>query len=424
VVLLKLKQADYTYGVYMKNYWPSSVIIAVLPFLFLIACASAPQRNPLPEDLKDIAQIPYIPEARFWGDQMPPHLLDALEEEKYQIQLRDPESKNNPINYLALSGGGGNGAFGAGLLVGWTEAGNRPEFRAVAGISTGALAAPFAFLGSNYDGALKDLYTTTSTKEILKKRSWLSIINADAFTHTEPLRKIIADTIDGRVLEQIAIEHSRGRRLFIGTTNLDAERPVIWNIGAIAASGKPNALEVVRNVMLASAAIPGVFPPVYFKVKANDQTFDEIHVDGGAASQVFLYPVTLDLQWMEKQIGLEGEDHIYVIRNSRLEPEWQSVAPRVLPIVKRSIETLVRTQGIGDLYRIYLGAQRDKMDYNLAYIPSDFHEKPKEEFDPEYMKKLFDLGYSLSRNGYPWAKSPPGFEPPTHKNEKERSKKK
>lgn len=397
----------------MKNNWMA--LILILPVMFISACASAPKRNPLPEEFKDIAQIPYIPDARFWGDQLPPHLLDALEVEKIQIERKEPEAMAEPIHYLALSGGGGNGAFGAGILVGWTQTGNRPKFRAVAGISIGALTAPFAFLGSEYDGVIKELYTTTSTEKILKKRSWLSIINSDALTDTEPLRKIIVDVIDGHVLEQIALEHNKGRRLFVGTTNLDAERPVIWNIGAIAASGQPNALEVVHNILLASAAIPGIFPPVYFSVEADGQTFDEIHVDGGAASQVFLYPVTLDLHWMEKQIGLVGEDHIYVIRNSRLEPEWQSIPPKVYPIIKRSIETLVRTQGIGDLYRIYLGARRDKMDYNLAYIPSEFHERPKEQFDPEYMKKLFDLGHSMSKNGYPWKKSPPGFEPPSRK---------
>jgi hypothetical protein len=285
----------------------------------------------------------------------------------------------------------------------------------VAGISTGALTAPFAFLGSEYDGILKKLYTTTSTDEIMKRRSLLSIFKADSVSETEPLRRILEDVIDGGTLEKIAIEHEKGRRLLIGTTNLDAERPVIWDLGAIAGSGAPNALTLVHDVLLASAAIPGIFPPVYVTVEAEGQSYDEIHVDGGTASQVFLYPASLDLQWMARQIGLKGQGRIYVIRNSRLDPEWTSVSPGILPIVERSIETLIRTQGIGDLYRIYLGAQRDGLDYNLAYIPSDFKEKPKEEFDPDYMYKLFDLGYRMSKNGYSWDKTPPGIEPPSFK---------
>lgn len=397
----------------MKSYWTKLLIILALPAIFVSGCATVPERNPLPEELKDVAQIPYIPEARFWGDTLPAHLSESLEDERFQIQLKTPDARYAPINYLALSGGGGNGAFGAGLLVGWTEHGSRPEFRAVAGISTGALTAPFAFLGAEYDGLLKDLYTTTSTKQIVEKRSVFTIFNTDAAAQSGPLRKLIADVIGGKVLAQIAMEHNKGRRLFIGTTNLDAERPVIWNIGAIAASGQPDALTLVHDILLASAAIPGIFPPIYFKVAARGQIYDEMHVDGGTTSQVFLYPAAMDLQWMEQQIGLEGEDHVYVIRNSRLQPEWQSVTPKVVPIVKRSIETLVRTQGVGDLYRIYLGAQRDQIDYNLAFIPGDFHEKPKEQFDAEYMHKLFDFGYEMAKNGYPWAKSPPGFEPPS-----------
>jgi hypothetical protein len=200
--------------------------------------------------------------------------------------------------------------------------------------------------------------------------------------------------------------------LFIGTTNLDAKRPVIWNIGGIAKSGAPNALELVHDILLASASIPGAFTPVYIEVEADGRRYDEIHVDGGTSSQVFLYPASLDMRWAMRQIGLKGKSRIYVIRNSRIEPDWETVKPRIVPILGNTISTLIRTQGIGDLYRIYLGAQRDGMDYNLAFIPSDFKEKPKESFDPEYMGKLFDLGYQVAKNGYPWKKAPPGFEPP------------
>jgi len=397
----------------MSCKWINHFIASICSAFLVAGCATPLNRNPLPKEYKDIAQIPYIPGARFWGDKLPPRILEKLDEEKIQIQLKEPEAKDKTIDYLALSGGGGNGAFGAGLLAGWTAAGNRPEFRAVAGISTGALTAPFAFLGPEYDDELRELYTTTSTTDLIKKRSVFAMINADSINDNRPLQQLIADVIDGAMLERIAIEHKKGRRLFIGTTNLDARRPVIWDVGSIAVSGAPDALELVHNVLLASAAIPGLFPPVYFNVVANGQTFDELHVDGGAASQVFLYAVSLDLQWMEQQIGLAGDDRIYVIRNSKLDPEWTVVKPKILPIMGHSIQTLVRTQGIGDLYRIYMGAQRDDLDYHLAYIPPDFHESPKELFDPEYMKKLFDLGYRMAEDGYPWKKAPPGIEPPT-----------
>jgi len=396
----------------MKTNRKILIIIFILSALLMSGCATSHKRNPLPEAYGGIAQIPYIPDARIWGDTLPTGLQEKLAEVKEEIREKEPEAKYKSIDYLAISGGGANGAFGAGLLVGWTAAGNRPSFRVVTGISTGALMAPFAFLGPEYDAKLKKLYTTTSTKDILEKRSFFSILTADSAADTTPLREMLEDVIDVKMLEEIVVEHDKGRRLFIGTTNLDAKRPVIWNIGIIAKSGAPNALQLVRDIMVASASIPGVFTPMYIKVEAEGRHYDEIHVDGGTSSQVFLYPASLDMRWAIRQIGLKGKSRIYVIRNSRIEPDWETVKPKIVPILGNTISTLIRTQGIGDLYRIYLGAQRDGMDYNLAFIPSDFEEKPEEAFDPEYMSKLFDLGYRMAQNGYPWEKAPPGFEPP------------
>ena len=394
----------------MKTNRKNLIIIFILSALLLSGCATSYKRNPLPEAYGDIAQIPYIPYARFWGDKVPRWLQEKIDDLKEEIRQNESETEDISNDYLAISGGGANGAFGAGLLLGWTRAGNRPEFRSVSGISTGAIIAPFAFLGPRYDAQLKKLYTTVSTKDILEKRSLFSILTADSASDTTPLRKMLEDIIDVKVLEDIVVEHDKGRRLLIGTTNLDANRPVIWNIGIIAKSGAPNALELVRDILLASASIPGMFPPVYIEVEANGRRYDEIHVDGGTSSQVFLYPASLDMRWLMRQVGLKGESRIFVIRNSRIEPNWETTKPKIFPILNRSISSLIRTQGIGDLYRIYLSAQRDGMDYNVAFIPSDFNEKPKEEFDPEYMGKLFALGYQMAKNGYPWEKVPPGFE--------------
>jgi predicted patatin/cPLA2 family phospholipase len=375
-------------------------------------CATSYKRNPLPEAYGNIAQIPYIPYARFWGDKVPSWLQEKIDDIKEEIRQSESDTKDISSDYLAISGGGANGAFGAGMLVGWTTAGSRPEFRVVSGISTGAIIAPFAFLGPRYDAQLKKLYTTISTKDILEKRSLFSILTGDSASDTTPLREMLEDVIDVKVLEDIVVEHDKGRRLLIGTTNLDANRPVIWNIGIIVKSGAPNALKLVRKILLASASIPGLFPPVYIEVEADSHRYDEIHVDGGTSSQVFLYPASLDMRWMMRQVGLKGKSRIFVIRNSRIEPDWKTIKPKIFPILNRSISSLIRTQGIGDLYRIYLSALRDGMDYNVAFIPSDFKEEPKEEFDPEYMGKLFDLGYEMAQNGFQWKKTPPGFEPP------------
>jgi len=313
---------------------------------------------------------------------------------------------------LALSGGGANGAFGAGLLVGWTAAGDRPEFTIVTGVSTGALIAPFAFLGSQQDAPLKKFYTTTSTKDIIIIWPLLKILTGESAMSSEPLRKTLIEIFDEKMMAAIAAEYAKGRRLFIGTTNLDADRPVMWNIGGIAASGHPRSAERVADVLLASASIPGVFPPVFIEVEAGGKSYDEIHVDGGASSQVFLYPASLDVSQMKKDLDLEGKHRLFLIRNSQLNPHWKAVKPSLAGIAGRSLGTLIRNQGIGDLYRMYLAAQRDGIEYNLAFIPEDFQMEAKEQFDPEYMSRLFDLGYRMAQGGYPWKKAPMGFEPP------------
>jgi predicted acylesterase/phospholipase RssA len=328
------------------------------------------------------------------------------------MRANNPEALGRPHTYLAISGGGANGAFGAGLLVGWTEAGNRPNFTIVTGISTGALIAPFAFLGPAYDMQLRDVYTTVSTEELIEVRGFLKILTGDAATSSKPMQKLIARYYDQEMLAAIAAEFEKGRRLLIGTTNLDAERPVFWNITAIAASGDPKALGLVHKILLASASIPAAFPPVFIEVEADGRRYDEMHVDGGTTTQVFLFPVDLDWKVFAEKLKVKGKSRVYVIRNSFFQPQWQAVKPRLVPIAMRSISSLIRTQGIGDIYRIYIEAQAVGIDYNLAHIPSDFQERPTEEFDPEYMQKLFDLGYGLAKDGYPWEKAPPGIETP------------
>jgi predicted acylesterase/phospholipase RssA len=191
-------------------------------------------------------------------------------------------------DYLVLSGGGGNGAFGAGLLAGWTAHGSRPEFQIVSGVSTGALIAPFAFLGPAYDGTLRDVYTRYSTEDLVESRSLLSIVRGDAALSTARLRALIAHYLDDAVIAAIAAEGARGRSLFVGTTNLDAGRPVVWDITRIAAHGTPAARELIYDVILASTAIPGAFPPVMIQVEAHGLRYDEMHVDGGVTSQLFL----------------------------------------------------------------------------------------------------------------------------------------
>ena len=234
----------------------------------------------------------------------------------------------------------------------------------------------------------------------------------DAFADNAPLRKTIAHYFDQAVLDAIAAEHAKGRILLIGITNLDARRPIVWNIGEIAASRNPKALEVVHDILVASAAIPGAVPRVLIDVEAAGKPYQEMHVDGGASAQVFLYPPSIDLRNRDRDRGPTRKRTLYVIRNARLDPDWAQVDRWTFSIVGRAIASLIQTQGIGDLYRIYIASQRDGIDYNLAYIPRTFTTPFTEPFDTKYMNELFDLGYRLGSAGYSWAKLPPGFTAP------------
>jgi predicted patatin/cPLA2 family phospholipase len=378
--------------------------------LILTGCTSVPERHPLPPEYTTKAHIPGIPEARFWGDEWPTFATERFATfTEADFRREFPESYEKPHNYLAISGGGANGAYGAGLLVGWTATGERPEFNMVTGVSTGSLTAPFAFLGPDYDDELKTVYLTTTTSDIVIKRNVVDAAFGDSIADTTPLKELIAKYIDADMIDAIAREHEKGRRLFVGTVNLDAGRSVIWNIGAIAASDHPRKVELLQEVLRASAAIPVAFPPIIIPVEAEGQPFDEMHVDGGTGSQVFVYPAAADWRLVTQKLKVQGKPQVYVIRNSFLDPDYHGMKRNVLPIASRTIDSLIRTQGIGDLYQIYVLCERDGNDFNLAYIPSDFTEEPSEGFDPVYMGKLFEYGYQMALDGYPWQHTPPGF---------------
>jgi len=386
----------------------SSALAAAL--LLASACAHVPQRAPLPAEDADDATVLGIPRVRFWGDAPPPWAPDWLALSKTEIKERYSGVYGRPFSYLAISGGGENGAFAAGLLLGWTAAGDRPEFTSVTGVSAGALIAPFAFLGPEYDEVLRRVSAELTAKDVYKMRGKIRALRTDALATTEPLQALIAKYVDEEVMEKIAAEHRKGRSLNIGTANLDSMRPVIWRIGMIANSGHPDSLNLIRQILLASASVPGAFSPVLIEVQADGRQYDELHVDGGATSQVFLYPIGLDYDQILEKLGVPGRPEVYVIRNSRLDPRYAQVRNKLVPIAGRSLESLVRTQGIGDLYRIYLQSCRDGLDFNLANIPADFAEEPKGEFDTEYMNKLYWMAYDRAKAGFPWEKMPPELE--------------
>jgi predicted acylesterase/phospholipase RssA len=389
------------------------VVWALLVAGALAGCASAIARNPVPAALENQAEVVGMGAApiRFWGDELPPN-ADAMVKEKWaQVRANRPEmlsqGRRPVVNFLALSGGGSDGAFGAGVLCGWTASGKRPEFDLVTGVSTGALTAPFAFLGPKYDEALKTVFTTSSTQDIAIAQPVRGLLGGDSLASNAPLAKVVAHYVNAEFLQEVATEHRKGRRLLIGTTNLDAERPVIWDMGQIAVSGRPESLELFRKVLLASAAIPAVFPPGFVKVAAEGGFYDEMHVDGGATREVFLVPTQFMAKKADGNLGINPVRRAYIIRNGRVAPEYKPVKAKTLSIAGRAVSSLIKSQGVGDLYELFVFSKKNGIDYNLAYIPGDFIDTSTQAFDPVYMGKLFNLGYQLAEAGYPWKKTPP-----------------
>jgi predicted acylesterase/phospholipase RssA len=333
---------------------------------------------------------------------------DDLAKEKAWLASQGHSGPLPPASFLAISGGGDNGAYGAGFLNGWTAAGTRPQFKVVTGVSTGALIAPFAFLGPKYDYVLERVYTQTSQKDIFKKRGLIKGVLGDAMADSRPLADTIGTYVNQQLIDEIAAEYAKGRVLLVGTANLDSLEPVIWNMTAIAASKDPGTIPLFRSILLASASIPGAFPPVLIDVNVNGARYQEMHVDGGTMAQVFFYPPSVNLS--ELGADMQRKRTLYIIRNARLDVDWASVERSTLSIASRAIASLTRTQGVGDLYRIFATTERDGIDFNLTYIPPTFNTPHLEEFDTNYMRHLYAVGQQAAQSGAAWQKYPPGFE--------------
>jgi len=311
---------------------------------------------------------------------------------------------------LALSGGGADGAFGAGLLAGWTERGDRPTFSVVTGVSTGSIIALLAFLGPDYDDEMRDFYTGYSTEDILEPAPLAAITGASAISDVSGYRALIDQFIDDAVVERIKEESEKGRFLLIGTTNLDAARPVIWNLSAIARSGHPMAKQLIRDIVQASSAVPAVMPPVVIPVTGPDGAeHDEVHVDGGATQQVMIFSPELPLKRVDDALGTSIDRTLYVVINNSIEKPYSPVELGVLSIAEKAVSGLITGSGSGDLYKIYAVTERDNVDFNVVWIPRDFDVEAQELFDPAYMQALYDLGYSYGLSGDEWRKVPPGF---------------
>lgn len=381
----------------------------VLVALLIAGCVSMPEEHPVPDSLVQQAVVPGYSQIRYCGSAEGSGFLADF----HQALRAAPPTGTVGVAVLALSGGGANGAFCAGLLGGWSEAGTRPEFQVVTGVSTGALAAPFAFLGPAYDKRLRTAYTQMGAHDIYHLhvfRSAFRLLRVDAVADTEPMARTVARLTDHAMLDAIAAEHRRGRRLYVCTTELVSARPVFWSLSAIAASGQPGALELFQKLLVASASIPVAFPPQYIGVEVGGKRYTEMHVDGGLSLQVFL-----DLQGSRAQMPMTATGGrlpltAYIIRNAKVVAAYDSLRPEIFSIAARSLQSLIRREGNTDLNRIYEQSGREDTAYRLAVIPADFPMEHHGAIDTAYMARLYELGRKMAAGGYPWLDRSPAYE--------------
>lgn len=356
-----------------------------------------------------------MPDVRFWGDEVPKDVRAEIRRRlpnMPQIAQDATKSKGRPIvETLALSGGGADGAFGAGLLAGWSARGDRPDFEIVTGVSAGAMISTFAYLGPAYDQKLKEIWTAYQMQDVVVAQILPGILGGSALADTSPMAHLLAKYITADVLQQVAAEYQRGRMLFVLTTNLDAQRPVVWNMGEIARAGTPEALILFRRVIMASAAIPGAFPPVPITVEADGKVYDELHVDGGTTRETFVLPVQAPFKAFDKLYKAPPIRKLYLVKNGKLNPETKVVEAKTLTIASRAISTLIKSQQWGEIYRIWRLARDDKADFNLIAVPASFNREAKEIVDPEYQKAMWETGFEMGSSGIPWMKQPPDQTP-------------
>ena len=332
-----------------------------------------------------IAVVPGNPDARVWGD-------SAGDFQRVLPQASGP--------WLALSGGGADGAFGAGLITGWTQAGNRPEFAMVTGASIGALISPYVFLGPRYDNELRDALVSITGADIFEDRP-----TRQSFLDTWPLKRLIEKRVTPELMAEVAAEYRRGRRLLVITTNVDAGRRVIWNMGAIAEGGDQKALKLFRDVLVASSSIPGFFPPVEIEVEANGRKFQEMHLDGTVTAPFFIVP--------EAMLGAAGGSRlpateVYIILNSKLVPDFEMPERDTRSILGRLISVVLKTGLRAELLLVGANAQRLGVPLKVAYVAESFQQPARGLFDEKYMKALFEFGAEQARKGSAFENVVPG----------------
>ncbi|ELB2924093.1 patatin-like phospholipase family protein [Vibrio alginolyticus] len=384
----------------MNRLISSGVTVALS--LLIVACSSphtldvrVSQSNY--KDVEIASSTPNEP-LRMWANEAPDFLYSA------HNQTTPIKVEGEQLNILALSGGGVNGAYGAGVLMGLQEKGELKDYAIITGVSAGALIAPFVFIGGDAMPKMKEVMLNINDKNILGKKNFLNTLFKDAFTDGENLYDFIADAYPEPMIEAMAQQHRNGKRLFIGSTHFDSGELVIWNIGAIANSDLADKSELIYKVLAASASIPGVFPPQFIDVEHDGETLEELHVDGGLAAQVFFNPSNFNYQQISDVLGLEKAPQLDVIRNGALKAPYRPLKDKGLDLVSKSVSSLTLAQTRGDLYRMKYISEINDIGMQFTYIDQDFRyaKVTKDMFDHRYLLTIYEYGFKKATQGQLW----------------------
>ena len=364
-------------------------------------------RLALPVAASKSASVDGFADIRFRGDVLTKAVQAVVESQYRQILATQPaggrDERTRSVDFLAISGGGADGAFAAGFLNGWSQSGTRPKFEVVTGVSTGALVAPFAFLGAPYDPALRKIYTGISDADVYVSKGPIGVLG-ESLLDPAPLRALIEDRLTDDFLDKLAAEYGRGRRLLVQTTDVERQFAYIWDLTKIATGNGPERRKLIVDVLLASAAIPGVFPPIRINVTIDGVPIEELHVDGGLTAQVFFAPPGLDLAKFETRFfGQPRQHRLYLIRNGKIVAETEPTEPSTLALAKRAIATLIKYQSLQDIGRIQAAFNRNGSRLHIAAIPPTFRVPAVSLFDQNYMKALYAEGYRIGAGGNRWA---------------------
>ena len=373
--------------------------------LLFSACATRP--TPLPE-----AHAQKLP----WGAID----LDINSKDKCSIknslgsvltQKAQRYSKKNgsvPFDILTLTGGGSRGAFGTGLILGWTDKGNIPKFDIITGISTGAVMAPFIFLGEEELKKVEYFYTKMHTENVFVS-TWSSFFGYGYIMNAKPLKKLFKKNFDKAFLDKVTQEHKKGRRLYIGTTNIDTGQLTVWDMGAIASSDREDKYQRFADIVYASSALPVYLPPQYMSVDVDGKDYYQMHIDGGIYAQVFM--IGLLVNWGEvlefdKSDNTDFNVTLYTVANRKYRQRdiYQPVEQAPFSIIEAYVLTEMDLLFDRSVYRLYKSCEKKGFKFRMASIPDKMPDviTVPTEFKPKEMIELFNIGYQLGKTDIPW----------------------